>query len=176
MLRILSIHAHPAAHQDSVLLDREQRLRRRMVYTTRGGERILLDMPDVVHLRDGDGLGLEDGRIVLVEAEAEDLLEISARNSAELVRIAWHLGNRHLGTQLVPGPDGGTLRIRYDHVIAHMVEGLGGTLRRIMAPFDPEGGAYGGHGHGGHGHSHEHHHDHAHHASASHAHPGGGDG
>jgi urease accessory protein len=74
------------------------------------------------------------------------------------VRIAWHLGNRHLPTQLLPGDNanspGGFLRIRHDHVIAEMVEGLGGACQPVLAPFDPEGGAYEGGG--------GHHHDHAH--------------
>lgn len=169
MLRIVRIVPPSAQEDDSVHLDRDQRLRRRMVYVTNGGERILLDMPQVVHLRDGDGLELEDGRVVRVDAAQEDLLEIAAISPAQLVRIAWHLGNRHLPTQLLPGENGGCLRIRHDHVIAEMVEGLGGTVTSISAPFDPEGGAYatGGHRsaphHGHHDHSHHHHmHEHAH--------------
>lgn len=164
MLRIVRIVPPSAQEDDSVRLDRDQRLRRRMVYATRAGERILLDMPQVVHLRDGDGLELEDGRIVRVDAALEDLLEITAVSAAELVRIAWHLGNRHLPTQLLPGENGGCLRIRADHVIGAMAEGLGGKVASVSAAFDPEGGAYatGGHGHDGHHHD-RHHHDHGHH-------------
>ena len=83
----------------------------------------------------------------------EDRSEIDQRAAyeAELSRIAWHLGNRHLPTQFAAG----RLRIRADHVIAGMVEHLGGHWRRIEAPFDPEGGAYASAGHG-----HHHHHDH----------------
>jgi urease accessory protein len=154
--------------EDSVRLDHDQRNRRRMVYTTEAGRPILLDMMRPVHLRDGDLLRLEDGALVRVDATPEPLIEIHAHGVAEMVRIAWHLGNRHLPTQLLPGPDGGTLRIRDDHVIAEMVEGLGGHCHSILAPFDPEGGAYEGggvaHGHEGHGHHHHHHdeRDHAH--------------
>jgi urease accessory protein len=141
----------PAAAGDFVVLDHDMRVRRRIVFTTVGGERIRLNQAEVVQLRDGDGLALDDGRVVGVLAKPEALLEITAHNQAELVRIAWHLGNRHLPTQLF----GGRLRIRDDHVIAGMVEQLGGHWRRVEAPFDPEGGAYAGGGHHGH---HDHHH------------------
>jgi len=114
-----------------------------------------------VRLRDGDGLRLEDGALVRVEAVAEALIEIDAHSTAELVRIAWHLGNRHLPTQLLPGANGGSLRIRHDHVIAEMVEGLGGHCQPILAPFDPEGGAYESTV-AVHSHHHDHDHDHAH--------------
>lgn len=171
MLRIIAIEQAGKTGEagDSVRLDHDQRSRRRMVFRTEGGRSILLDMARPVTLRDGDALRLEDGACVAVEATAEALLEIRAVSTAELVRIAWHLGNRHLPTQLVPGSDGGALRIRHDHVIADMVVGLGGTWEAILAPFDPEGGAYaGGHGqpqdHGHDRHHHHHHHDHHDHA------------
>lgn len=167
MRRIHAIEPSDAGTpEDSVRLDHDQRNRRRMVYTTEAGRPILLDMPRPVHLRDRDLLRIEDGTLVRVDAVPEALIEIHAHSAAELVRIAWHLGNRHLPTQLLPGADGngpgGTLRIRHDHVIAAMVEGLGGHCEAILAPFDPEGGAY--EGGGGHGHHHhdEHLHDHAH--------------
>lgn len=167
MRRIIAVEHEHAPAADVVRLDHDQRNRRRMVYTTEGGSAILLDMQRPVRLRDGDSLRLDDGSLVQVEAIPEALIEISAHSTAQLVRIAWHLGNRHLPTQLLAGPDGGTLRIRHDHVIAEMVEGLGGHCHAVLAPFDPEGGAYeggakegsGGHGHHHHGHDH---HDHAH--------------
>lgn len=160
MRRITAIETNVDA-TDMVRLDFDQRNRRRMVFITASGADILLDMPRAVHLRDGDVLRLDDGGAVRVEAVQEALLEIHAHSAAALVRIAWHLGNRHLPTQLVPGDHGGTILIRHDHVIADMVVGLGGHVRHIHAPFDPEGGAYEG---GSHGHSHgrHHHHDHAH--------------
>jgi urease accessory protein len=153
---------------DTLRIDHDLRNRRRIVFTTTQGEEILLDMPRSVHLRDGDGLALDDGRVVRVEAAPEALVEIHAHDLPALVRIAWHLGNRHLPTQLL----GDRLRIREDHVIADMVAGLGGHTHKIMAPFDPEGGAYAedggvpqlGHGHGHHHHQHDdEEHDHAHH-------------
>lgn len=133
---------------DRAVLDHDHRLRRRIVLTTSKGAQVRLYEARPVQLRDGDGLKLADGSIVLVQAQLEPVLEITASSLGELVRIAWHLGNRHLPTQLL----GDRLRIRQDHVIADMVEGLGGEIVTLMAPFDPEGGAYaGGHDHG-HGH------------------------
>ena len=85
--------------------------------------------------------------LVEVKAAPERLAEIACADTAALVRVAWHLGNRHLPTQLV----GDRLRIREDHVIVAMVKGLGAEVTLINAPFNPEGGAY---GHGAvHGHS-----------------------
>lgn len=164
MDRITTIVAATAATDDVVRLDHDLRNRRRMVFTTEAGRAILLDMPRAVHLRDGDGLLLDSGETVRVEAAAEPLIEITAHDLPALVRIAWHLGNRHLPTQLL----GDRLRIRHDHVIAEMVTGLGGHCAPIMAAFDPEGGAYAsevptmGHGHH-HGTVHDHlDHSHAH--------------
>ncbi len=99
----------------------------------------------------GDGIRLEDGRIVAVEAAPEHLLEIACRDERALARIAWHLGNRHLATEIGER----VIHIRNDHVIADMVRGLGAEVRAVERPFNPEGGAY---GHGAvHGHSHHHH-------------------
>lgn len=162
MIRVLAIHRTrdwQGDPVDRVTLDLDDRYRRRAVLTGAGGLTFLLDQPSAVHLHHGDGLELEDGRIVEVLAEPEDLVEIEAGDIAHLVRIAWHLGNRHLPTQLL----GETLRIRRDHVIEEMVSRLGGRLTPVSAAFDPEGGAYGhgrteGHVHGhGHGHGHHHH-------------------
>ncbi len=125
-----------------VELDFDRRHRRRLVLSA-GRLQVLLDLAETAHLRDGDGLMLDGGGVVQVAALPEPLLEITADSLAALVRIAWHLGNRHLPTQLRDG----ALRIRADHVIAEMVRGLGGTVTAIAAPFDPEGGAY-GHDHG----------------------------
>ena len=132
---------------DTVLIDFDRRHRRRITLSTVAGDELLLDLPQAVRLRDGDGLELDDGRVVRVTAQPEPLLEIHAHGPAELVRIAWHLGNRHLPVQLL----GDRIRIRADHVIADMVQALGGHAHAVSAPFDPEGGAYAG----GHNHSHD---------------------
>jgi len=143
----------PTLVRGRLVLDHDLRHRRRIVLTAVGGAQVRLNETRPVQLRDGDGLKLANGDIMLVEAAAEPLLEITGHSLAELVRIAWHLGNRHLPTQLL----GESLRIREDHVIADMVEGLGGHWRKVDAPFDPEGGAYSegasaGHAHHGHHH------------------------
>ncbi len=160
---------------DTVQLSHDDRRRRRISLTTDGGMPFLLDLAKTPTLRDGDGLVLEDGRIVRVVAAPEALLEIGARDARHLVRLAWHLGNRHLPTQIVEG-DVPALRIRADHVIADMAAKLGGTVREIEAPFDPEGGAYGHGGTMGHSHvdahrlgGHDHDHD-ARHAHTNHEH------
>lgn len=159
MIRATAVHPH--LHQtpaDRVVLDHEARHRRRMAMRGEGGLEFLLDLPEAALLRDGAALILEDGREIEVIAAAEPLAKISAKDAPTLLRIAWHLGNRHLPTELL----GDQLRIRRDHVIEAMVIGLGGTVTLIEAPFDPESGAYAP-GHGGHGHSHDHHHgDHGH--------------
>ncbi len=135
--------------EDTILLDFDRRHRRRIMLCTDGGKNILLDLPTAVRLRHGDGLRLLDGSIVRIVARPEKLLEIHAHDEGELVRIAWHLGNRHLPVQLL----GERIRLRADHVIEEMVERLGGHVDHIEAPFDPEPGAYAG------GHQHHHHDD-----------------
>lgn len=134
----------PSGAADRVLIDFDHRHRRRIVLDTEGGQKLLLDLPETVRLRSGDGLALDVGGIVAVEARAEPLLEIGARDRETLVRIAWHLGNRHLPVQIFPD----RLRIRADSVIADMAAQLGGHAEPVEAPFDPEAGAYAaGHGH-----------------------------
>jgi len=156
---------------DTVVLDFDDRHRRRITMKGIHGLDFTLDLPEAVMLRSGDALALEDGRLVEVLSAPEPLLEIAARDQKHLVRVAWHLGNRHLPTQIM----GAKLRIRRDHVIADMARGLGADVREIEAPFDPEGGAYAqhvathghDHGHGHHDHDHEHH-DHDHHGHDHH--------
>ena len=150
MHRAISVHPRGSWPEDQaagivtlIYLDRH---RRRIRLVTDSGETFLLDLPRAAHLADGDGLGLDSGGYIRVRAAPEPVLEIEAEDRAGLLRIAWHLGNRHLPLQVA----GERLRIRADHVIAEMVAGLGGRLTRLDAPFDPEIGAYAGdtaHGH-----------------------------
>ena len=132
---------------DRVVLDADERHRRRITLTGEGGIAFLLDLPHAIALKDGDGLVLEDGAIVRVTGKSEPLVEIAATSPHELARLAWHIGNRHTDVQIV----GDTLRIRRDHVLEDMLRGLGARLTPIDAPFDPEQGAY-GHGHQHHDH------------------------
>ncbi len=119
---------------DRVVLDAGDRNRRRIVLTGEKGSEFLLDFEKPVTLRDGDGLLLDNGAIVLVAGAPEALIEISAHSLLDMVRLAWHLGNRHTELQVV----GGSLRIRRDHVLEDMLRGLGAHLRALEAPFDPE--------------------------------------
>jgi urease accessory protein len=126
---------------DSVTLDYDGRHRRRIVLTGASGAQYLLDLAEATHLRHGDGLAIPGGGVVRVVAEPEPLLEITARTPAELVRLAWHIGNRHLAAQV----EDDRILIRRDHVIAHMLQHQGAQVREVTAAFDPEGGAYHSH-------------------------------
>jgi len=137
---------------DTVLLEFDLRHRRRLMLRTETGRELLLDLPRTARLRDGDGLVLDSGDIVRVRAKPEPLLEIHAHDPGALVRIAWHLGNRHLPVQLLSD----RIRIRPDHVIAEMVHALGGHIDSIEAAFDPEAGAYASGHHHGHDDDHTH--------------------
>jgi urease accessory protein len=162
---ILPAGQWPGPAADVVCLDYEARTRRRLALTGNAGLAFLLDLAKPPVLAAGDGLKLEDGRIVAVEAAAERLMEIVCANARALARIGWHLGNRHLPCEIGEG----SLLIRADHVIADMVRGLGAAVRERDGPFNPEGGAYavGRASHHGHDHGHGHHH---------HDHPTGGAG
>ncbi len=189
MIRATLVRTHHQwieAPADTVVLDFDDRHRRRMAMRGTRGLEFLLDLENATVLRGGDALVLDDNRLIEVVAAPEPLAEIRGNDPQHLVRVAWHLGNRHLPTQITAKG----LRIRRDHVIEAMVKGLGARVIEIEAPFDPEGGAYagGGHGHapeidphhhaahdhsshdhGDHGHHHDHNH-HDHHHGHSHAH------
>jgi urease accessory protein len=138
-------HWSPGDAAGSITLGFDDRNRRRLRLTTDAGEPVLLDLPKAHPLADGDGLGFEDGGWLVVRAADEDVLEIAGTDAHHLTRLAWHLGNRHLPTEILPA----RLRIRYDHVIEDMLRQQGAHLTRCQAPFQPEGGAYGGHHHHG---------------------------
>jgi urease accessory protein len=185
MIRATEVKPHHRwtdAPADTVVLDFDDRHRRRMAMTGTRGLEFLLDLEQATALRSGDALLLEDGRLIEVVAAAEPLLEIRGSDPHHLIRVAWHLGNRHLPTQIMPK----ALRIRRDHVIEAMVKGLGARVIEIEAPFDPEGGAYAGAAHGhadegeghhhtGHDHAHGHAHDHGHRHDHHHHHDDHGD-
>ena len=134
----------PATAADVVVLDAGDRHRRRVRLTGQRGTDVLLDLDEAVALRDGDGIMLDDGGIVLVSGQPEPLLEVAARTPLDFVRLAWHLGNRHTDVQIA----GSRLRIRRDHVLEDLVAGLGASVTAIDAPFDPETGAPPAHDHG----------------------------
>jgi len=143
----------------TLTLDFDARHRRRIRLTTDYGEEVLLDLPKTVAMADGDGLQLEDGNWLRIRAAIETLLEVKHADRQQLVRLAWHLGNRHLPTEIRES----SLLIRPDHVIEDMLIGFGAKLLKIEVPFQPEGGAYDvSHNHSPHYHDHD---DHAHHHS-----------
>lgn len=133
---------------DRVVLDYRDRFLRRRRLTTQAGAALVVDLAEAVSLEDGDALLLGDGRSVAVEAAAEPLVEATAAAPGELARLAWHVGNRHTPAEIRAD----ALRVQRDHVIEDMLTRLGARLRPLMAPFRPEGGAY------GHGRTHGHHH------------------
>lgn len=140
-------HTHNPA--DTITLDETARHRRRISLTSDNGISFLLNLPEARLLRHGEGLVLDDGRVIMVQAEPEELYDVRARDNRHLLALAWQIGNRHLAAQI----EAERILIRKDPVIRTMLEGLGAMILDVQAPFDPEGGAYGD-AHSGH-----HHHD-----------------
>lgn len=131
--------------EDCVTLDYEGRFLRRKRLVSRAGLSFLVDLAETVSLNPGDAFQLQDGRLIGIAAAIEPCLRIQGA----LPRLAWHIGNRHTPCQI--GAD--HLLIRADHVLEGMLRGLGAQVSATMAPFAPEGGAYGhgrtmGHDHG----------------------------
>ena len=156
-------HWRPEQASERIVLTFDQRWRRRLKLTAESGRDFLLDLEHAQVLRDGDALVLEGGELVTIVAAHEELLEVRARAQVSLARLAWHLGNRHTATAI----EADRILVRRDHVLAEMLRGLDAEVREVMAPFDPEGGAYAtghamAHHHDGHRHEHDHGHDHDH--------------
>jgi urease accessory protein len=123
----------------TVLLTYDDRYRRRTRLTDSAGNFFLLDLERPRALRHGEGLVLLGGGVITVIAADEPIADIHTHSVAETARIAWHIGNRHIPLQVLPD---GSLRIRYDHILIEMIEGLGAHVHHGRAPFSPEGGAY----------------------------------
>jgi urease accessory protein len=143
---------------DTITLDRESRYRRRIAMRSDRGHGFLLDLVEPTYLAQGDALELSNGALIKVLAAPEDLLEIHAPDPLSLLRIAWHLGNRHTPAEITDH----AIYIKPDHVLADMVAGLGAHVHSVRRPFEPEGGAYGGKGPLAAGHHHHHHGAHTH--------------
>lgn len=129
----------------TLCLPYDARRKSRQRVTLTDGQQFGYLLPAGTVLRDGDRLLTGCGRAVVVEAAPEALLEVRAADSFQLMRAAYHLGNRHVAVEVRTT----ALRLQRDHVLAEMLVGLGCTVVEVEAPFAPEGGAYGAQAHGG---------------------------
>jgi urease accessory protein len=130
--------------QDEVHLVYAEREKSRYRTTTHGGRDIGWFLPRGSVLCDGDALVCENHQIILIRAASETLTEASTDDPLLLARAAYHLGNRHVSLQVLPG----CLRFPRDHVLEEMLEGLGLSVRAVDDAFHPEAGAYAVHSHG----------------------------
>ena len=152
MLRAISIL--PPGHGqgipfDVVVLEHDERRLRRKLLRLAHGDEVMVDFPQTVTLEHGAALQLEDGRLAEVVAAEELLYEVRGRDTAHLVRLAWHIGNRHTSAQL----EDTRILIKRDHVLKAMLEGLGATITNVTEPFFAEHGAYHSHAHADQGHA-----------------------
>ncbi|RDI21938.1 urease accessory protein [Pseudacidovorax intermedius] len=157
----------------TIELDWDVRQKSRFDTTDSEGRRIGVFLPRGTAVRGGDILVVEDGSLVRVIAAPQTVLRITHCTAHgtpfDLVRAAYHLGNRHVPIELQPDH----LKIEPDHVLADMLRAMHLIVNEVQESFEPEGGAYGGHvtndghshhhhghAHGGHDHDHAHDHDH----------------
>lgn len=128
---------------DTITLAHDERRLRRKVLTGSNGTEVAVDFPNTVTLDHKGALQLEDGRLIGIVAASEVLYAVTARDAAHLLRLAWHIGNRHTPAQL----DADRILIKRDHVLKAMLEGLGATVTDVTEPFFAEHGAYHSHSH-----------------------------
>jgi urease accessory protein len=146
----------------TVELDWDLRQKSRFETTDSAGRSIGVFLPRGTVVRGGDVLVAEDGSLIQVLAAAQPVLRITHCGDHgtpfELIRAAYHLGNRHVPIELKPDH----LKIEPDHVLADMLRAMHLIVHSVEEAFEPENGAYATGGHGGHSHAHgEHdHHDH----------------
>lgn len=168
---MLTLHSKiPSAEQIAaqLVLRYDQREKSRLRATLSTGEEVALYTVRGSVLRDGDLLQGDDGRVVQIVAAPESVYRVECASPHELLRCAFHLGNRHTQAQIVAersNPGHSFLRIRQDSVLKEMLQGLGAVVVAEEAPFEPESGAYGG---GHHHHGEDAHESHAHHAHHTH--------
>ncbi len=150
--------------KDRLELPFESRQKSRFKAKLASGEEVGVILPRGEILRGGDLVTASDGRVIEVVSQPEKLLHVECAKSADLARIAYHLGNRHVPVEV----GGGYLRLAHDHVLEQMLKGLGAQVSALEAPFEPEAGAYHSHAEASgkakiHDHHHDHDHDHDHH-------------
>ena len=145
-------------------LDFDTRQRSRFRATLQNGEAVGIDLPRTGTLKDGDVVQNASGDIIQIFAKPQTLTKVTADNAFELMRGAYHLGNRHVPLMLVEqGQAQHALYFEPDYVLADMLVKLGLTVSEVEHTFEPETGAY------GHSHSHSHAHGHGHDNRLSHA-------
>lgn len=128
---------------ESIELSFDTRQKSRFRATLNNGSDIGADLPRTGILRSGSFIATDLGEILKVEAKAEQLMAVTSSNLFELLKAAYHLGNRHVPLMLTPA----ALYFEPDHVLAEMVEGLGLQVESVLHPFEPESGAYAQHQH-----------------------------
>lgn len=133
---------HPQSDTHTIALNYDTRQKCRFRATLDNGQDIGVDLPRTGVLRGGAFIGTETGEVLQVQAAPEKLLCITANAPFDLLKAAYHLGNRHVPLMLTPN----ALYLEPDYVLADMVRGLGLTVEELMHPFEPESGAYAQHG------------------------------
>lgn len=121
----------------------DTRQKSRFRATLANGHDIGADLPRTGILRHGSYIATQEGDVLRVDAKAEKLMKVEAASSFDLLKAAYHLGNRHVPLMLTPT----ALYFEPDHVLAEMIIGLGLTVYETMHPFEPESGAYAQHQH-----------------------------
>ena len=161
----------------AVVLDWDTRQKSRFDTDDSQGRQLGVFLPRGTAVRGGDVLVAEDGSLIKVIAQPQSVMRITpcAEHGSpfDLVRAAYHLGNRHVQIELTPQ----YLQIEPDHVLGEMLKKMHIDVEEMLAPFEPEGGAYAAHAAHDHGHAHGHeahaHEKHAHahdHGHAGHVH------
>ena len=151
MLIIQKLRVQPAEHvDDQLLLPFELRQKSRLRTLTQSNEEVGLFLPQAHIMRDGELLEADDGRVVQVVAKPEQLLQVRCSSARELTRAAYYLGNRHVALHIAKD----RLLLLDDYVLRQMLVQLGAEVSDVVAPFDPEPGAYTGSG-GGSGYHHQ---------------------
>lgn len=147
MLRVVDVGPKrdgDAVPVDIISLPHNERHLRRKVLTSQHDMKLAFDLPQAIHLQGRDRLRLDNGEQVEVIAMDEKLLDVRGRDTAHLIELAWHIGNRHLAAQV----EEDRILILRDRVIAEMLVGLGAQVAEVTEPFSPQRGAYHSHSHG----------------------------
>ena len=148
MLFIEDFYEGDAPSTESLTLSYDYRTKSRLRTALDSGEALGLFLPRGTILRGGHRLLASDGSVVEVFAADEKLLEARCENLLDLTCAAYHLGNRHVAVEVGGDMRGAWLRLAADHVLEMMLTKIGCDVRALVAPFEPESGAYApGHSH-----------------------------